>query len=144
MIKELKHPLCAVEYPWGISFGGSQMHSHDPVMERCGCGIVAVQEVLIYLSRYHGCPGRELFGSMIDRAIISEEDYNRYLDRLRSRYIHLIPSLGVNGISLVAGMNAAFRRYGFPYKGQWKIASNSFYRCMEEMLDLNILHGQTI
>ena len=138
MIKELKHPLCAVEYPWGISFGGSQMHSHDPVMERCGCGIVAVQEVLLYLTRYHGCPGQELLGSMSERTVISQDEYNRSLDRLRSRYIHLIPSFGVNGISLVAGMNAVFRRYGYPYRGQWKISSRSFYPCMEDMLERDI------
>ena len=138
MIKELKHPLCAVEYPWGISFGGSQMHTDDPVMTKCGCGIVAVQEVLIYISRYHDCPGQALFGKMIERTVISQTEYNRYLDRLRSKYIHLIPSFGVNGISLVAGMNSVFRRYGYPYKGQWKIASKSFYPCMEEMLDLDI------
>ena len=138
MITELKHPLCAVEYPWGVSFGGSQMHGSDRTMVKCGCGIVAVQEVLIYLTRYHGCPGRELFGPMTDAQVLSSGEYNRTLDFLRARYLHLIPSFGINGISLVAGMNAVFRRYGFPFRGQWKIATRSFYPAMEEMLENDI------
>ncbi len=138
MIAELKHPLCAVSYPDGISFGGSQMRSADSNMIKCGCGIVAAQEVLLYLARYHNCRGGDFFGNMIGSAVVSEDDYNRSLDRLRSRYIHLIPSFGVNGISLVAGLNAAFRRYGYPYRGQWKIASRSFYPSMEEMLKSDI------
>ena len=131
---ELKHPLCAVAYPDGISFGGSQMHSTDSTMVKCGCGIVAVQEVLLYLARYHGCPGQEFYGEMLGKAVVPSDDYNRFLDQLRSRYLHLIPSFGINGISLVVGLNAVFRRYGFPYRGQWKIASKSFYPCMSEML----------
>ena len=135
---ELKHPLCAVAYPEGVSFGGSQMHGSDKNMIRCGCGIVAAQEVLLYLTRYHGCPGRELFGAMADAPVIPSADYNRVLDSLRARYMHLIPSFGINGVSLVAGMNAVFRRYGFPYRGQWKIASRSFYPSMEDMLRRDI------
>ncbi len=134
MITELKHPLCAVVYPDGISYGGSQMHSSDSTMVKCGCGIVAVQEVLLYLTRYHGCPGKDLFGEMAFKAVVSSEEYHKILDHLRARYLHLIPSFGINGISLVVGMNAVFRRYGFPYRGQWKIASRSFYPCMSEML----------
>ena len=134
MITELKHPLCAVAYPDGISFGGSQMHSDDSTLIKYGCGIVAVQEVLLYLTRYHGCPGRDLFGEMAFKAVVSSEEYHKTLDHLRARYLHLIPSFGINGISLVIGLNAAFRRYGFPYRGQWKIASRNFYPCMEEML----------
>ena len=134
MITELKHPLCAVAYPDGLSFGGSQMHSSDNTMVKCGCGIVAVQEVLLYLIRYHGCPGKDLFGEMAFKAVVSSEEYHKVLDHIRARYLHLIPSFGINGISLVTGMNAAFRRYGFPYRGQWKIASRSFYPSMEEML----------
>lgn len=134
MITELKHPLCAVVYPDGISYGGSQMRSADSTMVKCGCGVVAVQEVLLYLTRYHGCPGKDLFGEMAFTAVVSSEEYHKVLDHLRARYLHLIPSFGINGISLVTGMNAAFRRYGFPYRGQWKIASRNFYPSMEEML----------
>ena len=105
---------------------------------KCGCGIVAVQEVLLYLTRYHGCPGQELFGEMAFKAVVSSEEYHKVLDHLRARYLHLLPSFGINGISLVTGMNAAFRRYGFPYRGQWKIASRSFYPSMEEMLQNDI------
>ena len=71
---------------------------------------------------------------MAFKAVVSAEEYHKVLDHLRTRYLHLIPSFGINGISLVTGMNTAFRRYGFPYRGQWKIASRSFYPSMEEML----------
>ena len=135
---ELKHPLCAVAYPEGISFGGSQMHGSDKNMIRCGCGIVAAQEVLIYLTKYHACPGQELLGDVIGPPVISPREYNRVLDSLCARYMHLIPSFGINGVSLVAGMNSVFRRYGFPYRGQWKIASRSFYPSMEDMLRRDI------
>ena len=135
---ELKHPLCAVAYPDGISFGGSQMCSPDSTMVKCGCGVVAAQEVLLYLTRYHSCPGQDLFGEMAGKAIVTPEEYNRVLQHLQTRYMHLIPSFGINGISLVAGMNAVFRRYTFPYRGQWKIASRSFYPSMEEMLRSDI------
>ena len=135
---KLLHPLSAVRYRDGLSFGGSQMQAPNPTMIRYGCGIVAAQEVLLYLCRYHGGNGQALFGDLPVLSEASPEDYNRSLERIRSRYIPVIPRAGVNGISLVLGLNAAFRRCNLPYTARWAISSRRFYPAMEEMLAQDI------
>lgn len=137
MLHELKHPLCAVEYRNGISFGGSQMQSPNRLMSGYGCGIVAAQEVLMYLSRHHSCPGKDFFGEMIFDSTVSAADYNTSLELLR-RYFTIIPPFGISGIALTFGLNSFFRRYGFPYRSSWKISSGSFYPSLSEMLDKDI------
>ena len=136
---QLRHPLCAVLYRDGLSFGGSQMQSPVPEMVRCGCGIVAAQEVLLYLCRYHGGNGDALFSEeLLSAPDVSAEVYNRSLDRIRARYLPLIPHIGVNGIGLILGMNAAFRRCELPFSARWAISSGRFYPVMEEMLEQDI------
>ena len=115
------------------------MQSPVPEMVRCGCGVVAAQEVLLYLCRYHGGKGQALFNEeLLSAPETSAEVYNRSLDRIRARYLPLIPHVGVNGIGLILGMNAAFRRCELPFSARWAISSGRFYPVMEEMLQQDI------
>ncbi len=139
MEHHLLHPLCTVRYRDGLSFGGSQMQSPVPEMVRCGCGVVAAQEVLLYLCRYHGGNGETLFSEeLLSGPAVSADVYNRSLDRIRAQYLPLIPHVGVNGIGLILGMNAAFRRCELSFSARWVISSGRFYPLMEEMLEKDI------
>ena len=115
------------------------MQSPDPGMVRCGCGVVAAQEVLLYLCRYHGGNGSALFSEeLLFGPAVSAESYNRSLDRIRAQYLPLIPHVGVNGIGLILGLNSAFRRCELPFSARWAISSGRFYPAMEEMLAQDI------
>ena len=48
---ELKHPYISVDYGGARSYGGRQQSDGSRSMQKCGCGIVAAADVLLYLSR---------------------------------------------------------------------------------------------
>ena len=52
---QLLHPYPAVDWAAGGSFGGSQSRSSKWQIRKCGCGAVAMTDLLLYLARYHGC-----------------------------------------------------------------------------------------
>ena len=49
----LQHPYISVSFDGHGSYGGGQQFSHDRMMKRCGCGVVAATDLLLYLDRYH-------------------------------------------------------------------------------------------
>ena len=49
----LKHPYISVALSSGESFGGGQQFSKDAMIRRCGCGVIAAADALLYLSRWH-------------------------------------------------------------------------------------------
>lgn len=131
----LNHSLCSVLYPDGPSFGGSQMFASEEKLVRYGCGVVAAQELLLYLCRYHCGNGERLFSDeLLSSSPVSREAYDISLRRINRDFILVIPGIGVNGIGLFAGLNAAFHRFRLPYSARWAISSRSFYPSMEKML----------
>ena len=54
---ELKNSFISVSYDRIESYGGNQRLSKDPVIKKCGCGIVAALDTLLYLcySRRWSC-----------------------------------------------------------------------------------------
>ena len=104
-----------------ISYGGSQMWSPNKTVRICGCGPVAVLDTLLYLRHQQGEP-------------ISQEEYNKELERLSRRYMPLVPPFGANGLLLAAGMNMLLREYKLPYRAFWAVSGRKFWTRMEELL----------
>lgn len=119
MNAQLRKPYVSVLTPHGPSYGGSQMWSSDPLMKKCGCGIVAAKDVLMYL-----CSSPEK----------TVGEYCKDLDQLRHRYFPLLYPNGINGILLVSGMNKLFRHLRLPYHASWAIAGDKLISRIQSML----------
>ena len=106
------------------------MLSPDKVMRRCGCGIVAAVDLLLYLHRYH--KPFPIFSEMGDE--LSQEVYEELLQSLRRKYFPLFYPVGMNGISLAFGLNRIFRKSGLSLRARWDMSERKLWSRMEEML----------
>lgn len=128
---ELKNTYPGVLHPDGQrSYGGNQMASTHKVMRRCGCGIVAAADLLLYFHRFHQ-PLPFLAGT---DDILRQEEYENLLQQLRRRHMPLFYPVGMNGVSLAIGLNRIFRRNGVDLRARWDMSERKLWQHMEEML----------
>lgn len=134
---ELKHPYPGVKTASGLSFGGDQRRSADAIMRRCGCGVVAVTDLLLYLSRYHPDCAMPSLTALGDEAL-TPQHYDALTLRLRRRYFPLLYPTGIPGFLLAAGLNRLFRRWHLPYAARWGVPQAVLFETVEEMLRQDI------
>ena len=134
----LKHPYIAVEKDGIISYGGSQTWSDGKVMRRCGCGVIGSLDILIYLSKYHSDCRSDEFPDELLWDIIRQDVYDKYSHRLSRRYMPLMPPVGMNGLTLVLGLNMFFRRYKMPVYARWGVRRSELWTSIEKMLSEDI------
>ena len=108
----LKHPYICVTDGSRQSYGGDQGKSENATMRKCGCGVIAAADVLLYLSRRYDC-FKDL--KLDPSGTIAREAYEKLTAHLRSRYFPLIPYSGMNGVTLMAGMNLYFMRNKYTF-----------------------------
>ncbi len=134
---ELKHPYISVEKDGVLSYGGTQTWSESRVIRRCGCGVIGSMDVLIYLSKYNArCGG--VFPAALLGDTVSERDYDEYSRRLCLRYMPVVPPFGMNGLTLAAGLELAFRHYKMPMRARWGVRRSELFGTIEEMLSADI------
>ena len=134
----LKHPYISVALSSGESFGGGQQFSKDAMIRRCGCGIVAAADVLLYLSRWHAHGAVDFFAGLLENKPIPLSVYDNCIQSLNRSYFPMIPYAGINGVMLMAGMELFFRRHGMPYTACWCFAPGKLWGRIEEMLRADI------
>jgi len=115
---ELKRPYPCVRTEGGVSYGGNQNWFPDENFRRCGCGVVACADTLLYLR---------------DRRELTREEYFAYIASLR-RYFPLIPRRGIDGVRLALGMNVCLRRFALPLRARWSVSGGRFWGRLERML----------
>ena len=96
----LKHPYIAVDTDSSPSYGGSQMRSANATVKKCGCGIIAAFDTLLYLSRWHQECRINDFSELQSITSLPLPTYNQYITRLKQTYFPIIPYAGMNGLSL--------------------------------------------
>ena len=119
---ELKRTYPCVQYAGGSSCGGNQNWFADENFRRCGCGVIACADTLLYLR------GREA---------LSREEYIDYVNSLR-KYFPLIPRRGIDGVRLAIGMNVCLRRAGLPLRAGWSASGRRFWDRLAAMLEDDI------
>ncbi len=115
---ELKRPWPGMRAGNVISCGGNQDWFPDRNFRACGCGVVACADVLLYLRRVQG---------------MTQADYMDYVNSLR-RSFPLIPYRGIDGVRLVLGLNACFRREGLRVRAHWRLSGAKFWDRLARML----------
>lgn len=133
----LKKPYISVNYNEGISFGGNQRLSGDNTLAACGCGVIAAADLLLYLSAWHqGCCILDFDHNL--SCSFAAAPYRDFVNFLRKRYFPLIPHFGMNGLGLMLGMEAYFKRYALPFSCHWCISDKDLWDKVREMLIADI------
>ena len=130
----LQHPYISVSFDGHGSYGGGQQFSHDRMMKRCGCGVVAATDLLLYLNRYHHGTEIPPFRDLPREGPLPFPAYDACLQRMRKSYFPMIPYAGINGLMLAAGMQLFFRRWKLPYTAKWCFGHTRLWDRIEAML----------
>lgn len=115
---ELKHPYPRVRSGEGDSCGGDQNWFADGNFRRCGCGVIACADTLLYLRGQTALP---------------REEYIDYVNSLR-RYFPLVPGRGIDGVRLAIGMNLCLRQAGLALRAGWSASGRRFWDRLAAML----------
>ncbi len=117
---QLKRPYPAVRTPTGLSYGGNQGWSADRSMKRCGCGVVAALDLLLYLT---------------ESPAPSIDSYCRQLETIRRKYLPILYPFGMNGLTLAFGLNRLFLHEGLPFQAEWCFTGHNLTDRIRQLLD---------
>ena len=132
MEHRLKHPYISVVKDNVRSYGGSQNWSARWDLRRCGCGAVAMTDLILYLKRHHSCDGPDLPDP------VPLEDYDRLCSSLQLKYLPMLPPVGITGLSLAAGLDLYFRIHKIPLRAVWGVRSKKIRTAMADLLDRDL------
>ena len=138
----LRYPYFSVKTQNGLSYGGSQTWCSSPTMQKYGCGVVAMGDVLLYMGIHRlSCSTDLQYGILREDGNLSYPRYERYLRKIRRRYLGIIPGFGVPGFLVPHAMNRYFRHYKMDFRARWCISHEKLYSRIEESLarDLPVL-----
>ena len=130
----IQHPYISVAVYGGASYGGGQQFSENAMIRRCGCGIVAATDLLLYLSRWHMTERIPLFDGLPSDAPVPFPAYTGLLSRMNRRYLPMIPYAGINGVMLMLGIQRFFHDYKMPFTARWCFAHSKLWERIEAML----------
>jgi len=106
----------------GASYGGSQMWFPSRNFQRCGCGVIACADMLLYLT---------------GRTELTWQEYRDYVNQTE-RALPLLPGLGIDGLRLALGMNVCLHRAGIAKRARWCASGERFWRRAEELLRADV------
>ena len=118
-MKTLKHPYLSVKNKTGTAYGGSQSWFSYGFLKKNGCGVISAADVLLHLQ------GKEA---------VSETEYMEFAKKLWMQYLPVIPGFGMNGLTLVLGLNRYFWKHGMSYRAGWNIGSKNLLPKIDGML----------
>ena len=99
----LQYPYVSILSEGKLSYGGNQQSADSAMIGKCGCGIIAATDTLLYLSRYHLREPVPAFRGLEERFPLSARQYYDCIAVMRRDYFPLIPHLGINGLMLMTG-----------------------------------------
>lgn len=134
----LRNPYISVDYSGRPSFGGDQRCCGGKVLQRCGCGVVAALDLLLYLDRWHSDVHIPEFANLCSSSPLPQPAYEQALDRLRQAYFPLFYPFGMNGLALSLGINLFFKRHALPYKARWSVPKAELWQRIGAMLERDL------
>ena len=135
---ELQHPYISVDVHGKNSYGGGQQFSDNPMIRRCGCGIIAANDLLLYLSSWQMQGSVAFFDSLPETRPIPLPAYTTCISRMNQRYFPMIPYAGINGLMLMAGVRRFLQEQQMPYSARWCFSPGSLWQRTEKMLRQDI------
>lgn len=130
----LQYPYVSILSNGVLSYGGNQQSADSSMIGKCGCGIIAATDTLLYLSRYHLREPAPAFRGLEERFPLPARQYYDCIAAMRRDYFPLIPHVGINGLMLMTGMEKFFRENAMPYRARWSVRRSDMWKKMEQML----------
>lgn len=122
-MKTIKRPYLRIKSKNSISYGGNQKWFAPKFLKDFACGVIGAADVLLHLE------GKEH---------MTETEYMEFAKMLWKKYLPVIPGFGMNGLTLILGMNRYFRKSKLPYYAYWGINRKKMIFRMDEMLEKDI------
>lgn len=122
-MKTLKSPYLKVDTKNGPAYGGNQAWLPYKFLKGMGCGLIGAADVIFHLE------GRES---------VTEAEYVEFAKKLWKWYLPVIPGFGMNGLTLMIGMNRYFKAQGLSYRACWKISGRKLFFRIDQMLSDDI------
>ena len=88
-----------------------------------GCGLISAADVIFYLE---------------GKRKITEAEYVEFAKKLWKWYLPVIPGFGMNGLTLMNGLNRYFQNHGLSYRAHWKISGRKLFSRIDRMLSDDI------
>ena len=118
-MRELKQSFLEVTTENGTAFGGNQAWFGYKFMKKSGCGVISAANLLLYMK---------------GKRHVTEEEYVDFAKRIWRQYLPVIPGFGMNGLTLMAGLNRYFHKHEIPLKAFWGISGKKMLSRIDEML----------
>lgn len=122
-MRNLKHPYLRVEKNHTMAYGGNQSWFPYKFLRNCGCGVISAADVLLHLR------GKEN---------LSEKEYMDFAKKLWKYYLPVIPGMGMNGLTLMIGLNRYFIKHKMPHRAFWNMSGSKMVSRIDEMLKKDI------
>lgn len=122
-MEKLKREFHQIETPNGVSYGGNQAWFPYKFLRNAGCGVISGTDLLLYLK---------------GRVEITKLEYMDFAKDLWKKYLPVIPVFGMNGLTLMLGLNVYFRNQKMPYGARWMLSGRKMFSRIERMLKEDI------
>ena len=122
-MKRLKTPYLKVKTKDGIAYGGNQSWFSKKFLQKAGCGVISAADLLLHLE---------------GKAELSEQEYMEYAKKIWMQYLPVIPGFGINGLTLMTGLNRYFYKNEMNYRARWKISGRNMLSGIDKMLSEDI------
>ena len=107
-----------------IFYGGAQEWFDSDLKKSMGCGIIAAANSIKCIE-----------AKQTHRTYLDYDEYMALANLLSKKYIHVLPKLGINGISLSVGINRYFWRHRMPYRAVWGIGRRHIWENITRMVN---------
>ena len=130
----LQHRYPSVDWEPGGSFGGNQTRSAKPRIRRCGCGAIAMTDLLLYVTRHRGWHASAQVQEAAACSTVPADMYDRCCRRLQRAYLPMLPFLGITGLTLAHGLNTYCVLHRLPLRFRWNMKRYNLWQTVEEGL----------
>lgn len=119
-MRTLGSSFLKIENKGGVFYGGNQAWFPDKFLKDSGCGVISAANLLLYLQK---------------QSRMAETEYMDFATMLWKKYFPVIPGFGMNGLTLMFGLNRYFRKNGLALKAFWGISGKKLLSRIDKMLD---------
>lgn len=124
-----------------VSYGGNQKWCRSSAMKRCGCGVIAMADMAIYLAEQNPkMMTDDIRHISKPNGLYNKNDYLEYLKKFFLKYVTVLAGKGLTGFGLMCSMNRYFLSCGIKLKATWKmlLSDDNMMMNIDKQLERNI------
>lgn len=118
-MRTLPYPFLKVRGKEGESYGGNQAWFPYKFLKNSACGVISATDLFLHIE------GKET---------IDEQQYLQFARNIWLGYLPVFPGFGMNGWTLMAGINRYFYKKKLPYQAFWGASGRKMLSRIDRML----------